>query len=187
MKKFAYIFGGFILGAVVVMTGDTVAAKVSSMVGKTVTGEYSVTVNGKELADKGAVIDGRTNVPLRAYSEALGANIQIEGRTIHVTTETTSSTVHPPVNAQATVKDGPYAGGTRSSLETLRASTENNVLKRLTDSRAHVQAEIDKMKAASDTADTTRFEAELKTLDADIAKYTQQLAEIDAAIASLAE
>ncbi|MGV7643095.1 stalk domain-containing protein, partial [Mycobacterium kansasii] len=72
------------------------------MIGKKVTGEYTVVVNGEKLSDKGAIIDGRANVPVRALSESLGVDIKVDGKTIMVTSEET------PINNQVVQLDGKY-------------------------------------------------------------------------------
>lgn len=85
MKKILGLIGAFILGAYVMAVGEDVSAKVKSLVGQTVAGEYKVVVNGKELDEKGAVIAGTTNIPVRAFSEALGAGLKVEDKTVYVT------------------------------------------------------------------------------------------------------
>ncbi|WP_240927431.1 hypothetical protein [Paenibacillus thiaminolyticus] len=72
MKKWTYLVSGIAIGALVATAGSAFADQVKSMIGKKVTAEYTVVVNGKELEDKGAVIEGRTNVPVRGISNALG-------------------------------------------------------------------------------------------------------------------
>lgn len=94
MHKVAYIAGGIIIGVVFSTSAGAFADTVKGMVGKKVTGEYTVVVDGKKLSDKGSVIDGRANVPVRAYSDALGADIKIDGRTIMVTSVKTEDSVN---------------------------------------------------------------------------------------------
>ena len=85
MKRFthkvAYIAGGIVIGIVFSTSAGAFADQVKSLVGKKVTGEYTIVVDGKKLSDKGAIIDSKANVPARALSEALGANVKVEGRT----------------------------------------------------------------------------------------------------------
>lgn len=84
MKKWTYIVGGFALGLVVALTTNTAYGAVQSLVGKKVTGEMTVIVNGTKLQDKGAVIEGRTNAPVRALVDALGAELILSGDTISI-------------------------------------------------------------------------------------------------------
>lgn len=103
MKKWAYLFGGFVIGAVVVASGDTVIAQVKSLVGQKVTGEYKVIVNGKELQDKGSVISGRTNAPVRAISESIGADLKVDNKAKVITITTDESPdVHTPGDGAGT-------------------------------------------------------------------------------------
>ncbi|WFR64211.1 copper amine oxidase [Paenibacillus amylolyticus] len=136
MKKFAhkvaYIAGGIIIGIVFSTSTGAFADQVKSLVGKKVTGEYTIVVNGNKLSDKGAVIDSRANVPARALSEALGAEVKVDGRTISITSQDESSSpgaggsnVSNP-SSQATNK---YIGGTKKSLEELKESKINNTIK----------------------------------------------------------
>lgn len=91
MKKWAYLLGGIVIGALVATSGSAVAAQVKSMVGQKVTGEYKVIVNGKELQDKGAVIGGRTNAPVRAISDSIGAELKVDNNTKTITIMTNNS------------------------------------------------------------------------------------------------
>ena len=85
MKKLLGFVGAFIIGAFVMAAGEDVSAKVKSLVGQKVAGEYKVVVNGTELEQKGAIIAGTTNIPVRAVSEALGADLKVEDKTVYVT------------------------------------------------------------------------------------------------------
>lgn len=91
MKKWSYIVVGFIFGVCVAMYGSTAFAEVQSLIGKKVTGEMNVIVNGEKLQDKGAVIEGRTNAPIRALADSLGADLKVDGSTIYINTATTGS------------------------------------------------------------------------------------------------
>jgi len=90
MKKWTYIVGGFVLGLVVTLSANTAYGAVQSLVGKKVSGEMTVIVNGKQLQNKGAVIDGVTNAPVRSLTEALGVGLSVEGKTIYITTQDNS-------------------------------------------------------------------------------------------------
>lgn len=94
MKKWLYLLSGVVIGAVVATSSSAFAAQVKSLVGQKVTGEYTVVVNGKTLSDKGAVINGRTNAPVRALSDAIGGNLNVDNqkKVISITTEETSVT-----------------------------------------------------------------------------------------------
>lgn len=91
MKK---LIAGIVIGGLLFGVVPAFASQVQSLIGQKVTGEYTVTVNGKTLEDKGVVVNGRTNAPVRAISDALGAELKMDGKTIVITTnnEETPST-----------------------------------------------------------------------------------------------
>lgn len=91
MKKWMYIFGGFLLGVVVALSSTSAYAAVQSMIGKKVTGEMNVIVNGQALNDKGAVIEGTTNAPVRALANSLGVDLIVEGKNIYINTVESSN------------------------------------------------------------------------------------------------
>ncbi|MNW38069.1 hypothetical protein D3C74_151280 [compost metagenome] len=83
MKKY---IAGFIAG-IVFMVSASAFADTISLVGKKVTGEYDIVIDNKNLPEKGAIIDSKANVPVRALSEALGADVKVEGKTIFITSD----------------------------------------------------------------------------------------------------
>lgn len=85
MKKLSYIVGGFLLGVIVTLSSGTVFAGIQSLVGQKVTGEKYVVVNGEKLENKGAVIKGVTNAPVRSLADSLGVDLKLEGDTIYIT------------------------------------------------------------------------------------------------------
>lgn len=87
MRKWSYITAAFLLGVVVTLSSGEAYAQVKSLIGKKVSGEVTVVVDGKTLTEKGAIIDGVTNVPARALSGALGAEINLEGKSVVITSE----------------------------------------------------------------------------------------------------
>ncbi len=117
MKKWSYMTVAFLLGVVVTISGGEVAAQVKSLIGQKVTGEYTVVVNGSTLSDKGAIIDSKANVPARSLSEALGADVKVEGKTIYITQKETKNDV--------VVIDGKYY--TKYDLLNLKKKTEDKL------------------------------------------------------------
>ncbi|WP_059049038.1 hypothetical protein [Paenibacillus senegalimassiliensis] len=117
MKKWSYIIGGFILGIFVTISSDVAFAEVQSLIGKKVTGEMNVVVNGEALQTKGAVIQGTTNAPVRALSNALDANLKVEGNTIYI-----NSTVQE--GEKAMFEGNEY---TKEELLKIKQKTENRL------------------------------------------------------------
>lgn len=107
MKKGAYLLIGIIVGAIIATSGNAFAAQVKSLIGQKVTGEVIVTVNGKALSTKGAIVNNTTNVPARAITDAIGGTISLSGNTVSITT---------PIQTN-TSSDNPYTGQTKTQLE----------------------------------------------------------------------
>ena len=185
MKKLSHMLIGVVVGALVATAGSAAAAQIS-MIGKKVTGEYTVKVNGKTLTDKGSVIDGRANVPVRALSDALGANLAIEGRTIIVSTdeEKSAPSASEPAEQSNATSGNKYANYTKGSLLELKASIENNTLKLGTEGREALLAEIETLKKAFDNPDLTLKQNELANYERIITEATEELRLINEALAT---
>ncbi|MDN8591882.1 copper amine oxidase [Paenibacillus sp. 11B] len=159
MKKFAhkvaYIAGGIIIGVVFSTSAGAFADTVKSMVGKKVTGEYTIVVDGKKLSDKGAVIDSRANVPARALSDALGADVKVTGKTIVITSDANgSSGINSPDSPIQTANK--YSGKSKAALEILKSEYNNKILPPVVEGLKKVTDEYEGIKAAGD-AETTRL------------------------------
>ncbi|WP_434750270.1 stalk domain-containing protein [Paenibacillus amylolyticus] len=177
MKKAAYIAGGILIGFVLSTSAGAFADSVKSIIGKKVSGEYTVIVNGQKLADKGAVIDGKANVPVRGISEALGADIKVEGKTITVTT------TEAPVAGEPIAND--YEGKTKEFLTQQLSFYTDNLLKPNLAGKSEIEAEI---KKATDSGNKEFAETKRKQLDeynARIAEYEKEIADINSALAAL--
>ncbi len=87
MKKF---ISGIIVG-VMLFAGTTVLADGVGLIGKKVTGIYTVEVDGKKIADA-AVIGGSTYAPVRSIADATGTVLKVEGKKIIMETESAANT-----------------------------------------------------------------------------------------------
>jgi hypothetical protein len=74
MKKLSILMLGTIIGAALAITTSAYADNITSLIGRTIQGEFPVTIEGKELSKKALVIDGTSYVPLRAFGDAIGYN-----------------------------------------------------------------------------------------------------------------
>ncbi|WP_418041135.1 stalk domain-containing protein [Paenibacillus xylanilyticus] len=183
MKKVAYIAGGILIGFVLSTSAGAFADSVKSLVGKKVSGEYTVIVDGQKLADKGAIIDGKANVPVRGISEALGADIKVSGKTITVTTASTEGTDQA---SAGTVNSGTdYDGKSREYLIEQQTFYSKTLLEPNKAGRAEIVAEIEQAKKSGNTEYASKKEAQLKEYDDRIATYEYELAKIEAALAAL--
>ncbi|BFH17203.1 copper amine oxidase N-terminal domain-containing protein [Paenibacillus melissococcoides] len=192
MKKWTYLVSGVVIGALVATAGSAFADQVKSLVGKKVTGEYTVVINGKTLQDKGAVIDGRTNVPVRGISDALGADFKVEGKKIIVTTtegEDLVSTESP--NTTKPTSTNKFIGQPKASLENSKDIVENRILKPTQEERKKIFAEVQLLRESLekypelDDSSLTEKEKQLAEYDRMIEESTKELELINEALAAL--
>ncbi|WP_427050361.1 stalk domain-containing protein [Paenibacillus sp. TC-CSREp1] len=185
MKKVAYIAGGILIGFVLSTSAGAFADSVKSLVGKKVSGEYTVVVNGQKLADKGAVIDGKANVPVRGISEALGADIKVEGKTITVTSDIGVEESKPTAGTPVTT-DNKYKGRTKESIEEALTILRDRILAPNLKERNEVAEEIERYKAQGlDPEEYAAREAQLAGYDERIAATKADIAQAEAALAAL--
>lgn len=184
MKKWMSISAAFLLGVVVTLSAGDVSAKVKSLIGQKVTGEYEMVVNGKTLSEKGAIIDGRANVPARAFSEALGADVQVSGKTIYVTSNDaqanddagTETTGAAPVNNK-------YIGSSKSSLEELKSSIENNRIKPTLEGKEELAGYLESSKANKDEDGITYYKKRIAEYDEILKSANEELRLVEEALA----
>lgn len=186
MKKWAYLLSGVVIGALVATSGSALAAQVKSLVGQKVTGEYKVIVNGKELQEKGAVINGKTNAPVRALSESIGADLKVSGKTITITTQ---SEMTLETENKSSSNENQYIGSSKENLEELKYSIENRRLKPAIDGRKEILAEIEILKTSGmnggPAPGLAAKEKQLKEYDDIIAKDTEELRLVEEALAAI--
>ncbi|OPA77477.1 copper amine oxidase [Paenibacillus selenitireducens] len=178
MKKWAYLLSGLIIGGLIATTGSAFADQVKSLIGKKVTGEYTVVVNGKTLQDKGAVIDSKTNAPVRALSEALGADVKVEGKTITITKDTGQGEA-------VTSETNPYFGQKKSILEDRKDVLETSILKPRIEERKDIIDQIEILKKSGADESLKKKEEQLKEYEDAITKYTKELEQVNEALAAL--
>ncbi|MNW49621.1 hypothetical protein D3C74_270470 [compost metagenome] len=135
MKKWTYLLCGILIGAIVSTSTSVAAAQIKSLIGQKVTGELSIVVNGKELDDKGVVVNGRTNAPVRAIAEAIGGDLTLSKDTVTITTSSSTNTVIS--------LDGKYY--TKYDLINEKTKLESN-LERTRESLSNEESKADDMK-----------------------------------------
>ncbi len=69
MKKFVM---GLIIGVVITATGTAFADDIAALVGKTIQGQFPVTVDGEKLEMPAIVVDGTSFLPVRSFGESVG-------------------------------------------------------------------------------------------------------------------
>lgn len=190
MKKFAhkvaYIAGGIIIGVVFSTSAGAFADTVKSMIGKKVTGEYTIIVDGKKLSDKGAVIDSRANVPARSLSEALGADISVTGKTINITSTSDENTSVDSTtsNQSPSTQTNKYIGQSKSSLEEQKKVIEDRILTPTRAGREQAAQGLEEAKKTGDAAIIKLAESKLDEYDTEIAKYEADLKLVNEALAT---
>lgn len=88
MKKFV---SGIIVG-VLMFAGTVVFADSVGLIGKKVTGIFTIEQDGKKVADA-VIIDGSAYAPVRAVAEASGTKLLVEGKKIIMGDETAKNKV----------------------------------------------------------------------------------------------
>lgn len=183
MKKFAhkvaYIAGGIIIGVVFSTSAGAFADTVKSMVGKKVTGEYTIVVDGNKLSDKGAVIDSRANVPARALSEALGATVKVEGRTITINSNDTQS-----VTGDSNTPDNKYEGLSKTSIQESIKTLKENIIPFNEKMKDSILAEIEQAKTAGAAELVQTKQSQLKEVEEQLSQSKQDLANAESALAT---
>lgn len=182
MKKWASLLGAFILGVTVASSAGTVVAKVQSLVGQKVTGELTVVVNGKELSDKGVVINGRTNAPVRAIADAINADLKLEGKKINITTDSISDVSS---RDETTVSNNEYIGRSKESLQKLKASIQNESLLPMEKERAALIEEIKILQEFGESPSLIKKQEVLVEYDSMIKERNAEINKINEALQAL--
>jgi spore germination protein YaaH len=203
---------GIVIGAVLMASSSVFADQIKSLVGKTVAGEYTVSVDGKTLSEKAIVVDSKAHVPLRAVSDSLGATIKVDGKTVSIVTDTLQNT--EPQSSASAKSYNPYVGMSKEELENSKKSLIDTVItpankhktlleERLSNSEAAKARGEDAVKSAQDnnlseaekrdaetlrklsTTSYERTKKELESLISDIEKYDKQLNQVEEALKAL--
>lgn len=182
MKKWAYLLSGILIGALIATSGSALASQVKSLIGKKVTGEYTVIVNSVTLADKGSVIDSRANIPVRAFADAIGAEVKVAGKTINVTTKSETKETMNPVDTNTV---NIFIGKDKQSLEASKKVLEEDMLAPIIKDRAALADEIEKLKKSGSTEGLKKKEDQLASYDAQIEKFNNELKQVEAALKAL--
>jgi hypothetical protein len=96
LKKFV---SGIVVG-LLLFSGASVFADSTSLIGQKVQGLFSVEKDGVKVADA-VIINGSTYAPIRAVSEATGANLSVDGKKI-IISDKEDSTVDQAIQAENT-------------------------------------------------------------------------------------
>jgi len=186
LKKWTYLISGILIGAIVATSGSAAAAQIKSLVGQKVTGELNVVVNGEKLEEKGAVINGKTNAPVRAISDAIGGKLDLKGDTIYITTEDSSVVPTEPngtIDDLATLKQ--EREKTAKEITQHENAINNYETKYIPDTEQFIKAVPTEEGKKEYQEKLQQKKTELETLKSELADLQKQLAEIDAKIMEL--
>ncbi|MCM3208484.1 hypothetical protein [Paenibacillus illinoisensis] len=185
MKKLVYIASGMLLGVILALPlGSAFADQIKSVVGMKITGQYTVKVNGKQLADPAIVAEGKSYAPVRSLVGAVGTGEIIVDNTEKTIDITVESDV-PQTSAQETPVQSdtnPYVGLSKEKLLSTKEMFEVMQIGRL------------EKKIAEDTAlianplswtDVNALKENIAKYEVQLAEYTEKLKLVNEAIAAL--
>ncbi|MFB5761092.1 stalk domain-containing protein [Paenibacillus medicaginis] len=184
MKKWTYLLSGVVIGAVVVTSGSAFADQVKSLMGQKVAGEYVVQVNGGKLADSAIVVDGKAHVPIRAVSDSLGAEVQVDGKTINITTSEVKLPSGSGDNALNNGSTGSAEVAVDDSISKLSETTLKNKKDSLQESIAVYEDSLGQYHRTLEAAEKSRKGALdapsiLETIDANIEQTRASIVEAE--------
>lgn len=187
MKKSGYLLVGILAGVIAATATGALAESAKSLVGQKVAGEYSVKVNGQMLSEKGAAIDGKTMVPLRAVSNALNAQIKVDNKAKVVEVQTAQAeqgTPTAPIPMYPVPEGNPYLGLSKTMLNDVMQSTKENRLKPLEDDRAKLVVEIAQANSDGNEARVVEKQKQLDETERLIAGVNETITQVEEALAS---
>ncbi|MGR6763214.1 2,' 3'-cyclic nucleotide 2'-phosphodiesterase [Paenibacillus sp. T2-29] len=197
MKKWSYLLSGVLIGAVVATASSAFADQIKSLVGEKVAGEYSVKVNGNSLSESAIVVDGKAHVPLRAVTDSLGANLKLDGKTIQISTDSSTDTKTTSLSETDGLikKEEQYAGWSIVKLEQRKSDLEKYISesessKEKLNHELEIADKLSKTSVSSSTlaireSNLAKTKKELDSIESAIAKYKTELEEINKAITEL--
>lgn len=110
-----------IVAAALLLGGSIGFAASSSLIGAKVSGMYTIKQDGKKIADA-IVVNNSAYVPVRTMSEATGAGLTVEGKTIILESkETEKATLKASI---AAVKLRERLAGAESSVQVLKEAIQ---------------------------------------------------------------
>ncbi|WP_421136146.1 stalk domain-containing protein [Staphylococcus warneri] len=164
-------------------------------------GEYQVKVNGDALSDNAIIVDGKAHVPLRSVSNALGADIKVDGKTVEITTEQAAETpvetpTETPAEPVSNEEQTQPTDGTSSEKIMIYSESDKtfveNLLKDAESQKDKLQKSIDELSPLLNE-DPKKYEVRNNTierrkgliadLDKKIEEYKAKITEIEESLA----
>lgn len=165
MKKF---ISGLLVGVSISVTGSVFADDViKNLIGKEIQGSFPVKINGKQLTEVAAVVDGTSYLPIRAMGEALNMDVKfnpelgIELQAKGAASSLTNTSESPP-QTMTIDQVNEKIRDTRLNIQTLKMTIEN----RERDIKQHSElTEQYTSKISRDKAMISKLETELSQLE----------------------
>jgi len=180
MKKAGYLVIGLLAGSILSTTAGAVTAQVKSMIGTKVAAEYTVTVNGKELSDKAAIVDNKAMVPLRAVSDSLGAGIKLDSKNKKIDVVSAEATSN---SKEVDTTNNKYAGRSETDLLKALENYKNNILAPTMIERDQIKKQVEALEDSLQASSTEIKEsASLEAKKKQLAEYEQMVTDAETEI-----
>ncbi|QSF42643.1 hypothetical protein [Paenibacillus tianjinensis] len=178
MKKF---FVGVIVGVLIFASASAFADSVG-IIGKKVTGIYTVVQGGKSIAEAG-IINGSAYAPVRAVSQAAGVELTVEGKKI-IMSENENTSVTPKsalllnLNSQRDqiVREIAKREAGIQNIQSDVIPTHEQLAKELANNGTLGQQQLQLVES---------LKQQIEQMKAELVTYNKQLVDIDAKIAEL--
>jgi hypothetical protein len=177
MRKYVI---GFLVGVLCASVAPAYGA-VSSLVGKKVSGEYTVKVDGTTLSNKSVAIDGTTYAPLRAIGDATGYDVSFENKTVVFTKKESESKGSDQVTNDQTTTENPNAASIAeidAQLTGLRKQLIN-ISNELTSLNAKYMTSDDETLKSSLRSQADVLKEQYKQIEAQIKELESRKAELE--------
>ncbi|MEC0169710.1 hypothetical protein [Paenibacillus graminis] len=181
MKKFV---SGVIVGALL-FGGASVFAESVSLIGKKVSGVYTIEKNGKKVAEA-VIINGSAYAPVRAVAEATGAGLKVEGKKI-IMSETNQGSSATATSEQKSVADLQVE---REKVSAVIEQKKANITDLETNVIPLYEAQVKDLSTNSALAQQVQgtvdsYKSILEQRKTELSTLQQQLTDLDAKIAAL--
>ncbi|WP_054955000.1 hypothetical protein [Paenibacillus dakarensis] len=179
MKKFV---SGMIVG-LLMFAGVSVFADSSSLVGRTVSGIFSVVMNGEQLSEA-VIIDGKAYAPVRSIAEATGTDIKVKGKRIIIQDKEVQTVSEPTPSNTPTGKDDPWEVKKQQEIQGLLYGIEDRK-KEIEKYQEFLMLEKDKLTKAESPQLKENYRASIEMLEINISNAQNSIEEAETRIAEL--
>lgn len=133
MRRLSYIFLGTLIGIALTAAGGAYAAS-SGLIGKKITGEVAIVLNGQQVAERGSVAEGTTLLPVRSMAELFGVTTEYKDGKVYLTKEEGDSRMtdtqnHTPTHTDNTGAQEPEGPQTQKPDQSVIQKDINNLNK----------------------------------------------------------